>query len=102
MVYTLFSGQEQSRTIPSHSHWLESQLVVETVLTMWKSYPALLGGSVISVYAHKYGDKENVLKHQQKQKVVKKIVPLPALRISLLQGSTTMDEDQEKSSNMEK
>jgi hypothetical protein len=68
---------------------------------MWKAYQALLGGSVISVDAYKCGDKEGVLKHQQRQKAVQKIVPVTALRISLLQGSTTMDEDQEKSSNME-
>jgi hypothetical protein len=71
---------------------------------MWKAYPALLENSVISVDACKCGDKEDVLKHQQRQKAVQKVVPVPApaLRISLLQGSTTMDEDQEKSSNMEK
>jgi hypothetical protein len=34
--------------------------------------------------------------------VIQKNVPVPALRMSSLQGSTTMDEDQEKSSNMEK
>jgi hypothetical protein len=69
---------------------------------MWKAHPALLGSSVISVDAYKWGDKEDVLKHQQRQKVVQKIVPVPALRISLLQGSSTMDEDQGSSSNMEK
>jgi hypothetical protein len=67
-----------------------------------KSISSTAGGSVISVDAYKCGDKEDALKHQQRQKAVQNIVPLPALRISLLQGSTTMDEDQEKSSNMEK
>jgi hypothetical protein len=69
---------------------------------MWKAYPAVLGGSVIPVGAYKCGDQKNVLKHQQRQTVVQKIFPVPALRISLIQGSTTMDEDQERSSNMEK
>jgi hypothetical protein len=57
----------------------------------------------MSVDAYKCGDKEDVFKHQQRQKVVpQKIVPIPALRISLLQSSTSILEDQEKSSNMEK